>query len=195
MSHINYDEIIDVDVISDKEDLSGCNFKEKDGSDPLEVDDFVRNRMTTYSKNNLCVIYVVRNEGKTIGFYTLSMGALEVKKLKEQDRIESVPQLIAYPAVLVGNMGLDIDFRKKGLGRWIVNYFIGQILDYSKEIGCGYVFLQTNEDKRGFYEKLHFVTSGKLDNKGRMWMHRRIFAKIYLAQFLNLCVLVIMSLV
>jgi hypothetical protein len=36
----NYDNIIKVDVMSERDYLPGCDIKEDDGSDPLEVDDF-----------------------------------------------------------------------------------------------------------------------------------------------------------
>jgi GNAT superfamily N-acetyltransferase len=181
METIDHDKL-DVVLFSNSDDLSSCDFKEDDGSDPLYVDEFIHHRATIYRENNLSVIYVVKYCKEIVGFFTLSMGALEVKKLRESDKMEAAPQLTQYPALLLGNMGVEKKFRCRGIGKWICQFCIGLAIENSTKIACGYVFLQSDNKKRGFYEKLDFVSSGKENKDGKIWMYRRIFKRSFSRQ-------------
>jgi hypothetical protein len=44
--------------------------------------------------------YVVKYDKKIVGFFTASMGALEVKKMKDSEKITEVPQLHSYPVYI-----------------------------------------------------------------------------------------------
>ena len=154
-------------------DFSGCDFTEKDGSDPNGVHDFIHNNAQLYQENNLCVIYTVKCDDKTCGYSTLSMKSIEIGKLNKVDKLD-VSHLPSYPAILLGYLGVEKKFRGKGIGSCICQYCIGFAIDSSKTIGCGYVVLQTTTTTRAFYDRLDFVTSGK-EHKDKLWMYRRFF--------------------
>jgi hypothetical protein len=65
----------------ESDDFSALDFTEDDGSDPLGVDDFIRNRVMLYLSNNLCSVYTVRYEGQIVAYFTVSMSAIETKRL------------------------------------------------------------------------------------------------------------------
>jgi GNAT superfamily N-acetyltransferase len=178
MNNIEFNRI-EVSILKD-ENLESCDFKDSDGSDPLYVNHFIHHRASAYMHYNLSVIYLVKYEGQITGFFSLSMGALEVKRMKKTDKLqEEASQLISYPALLLGNMGVDRKFQRQGIGKWICKYCIGFAIEFSKKIACGYVYLQSNNEKKEFYKKLDFVTSGKEGKNGKIWMYRRIFEKTF----------------
>ena len=105
------------------------------------------------------------------------MGSIRIKDLREDEAIEGGPEK-DYPAMLIGNMGVDKKFRSKGLGSFIYEFCVGLARRLSKRVGCRYVYLYTNRDKMGFYgRKCRFISSKKISNKGRLWMYRRIIVK------------------
>ena len=55
-------------------------FLQKDGSDRNGVHDFIHNNAQLYEENNLCVIYTVKCDDKTCGYFTLSMKSIEIGK-------------------------------------------------------------------------------------------------------------------
>jgi GNAT superfamily N-acetyltransferase len=117
------------------------------------------------------------------------MGALEFKALKEVDKILDLSQLRGYPALLLGYMAVEKKSRGKGFGKWICKYSIGLAIEFSKKIGCGYVYLQTDEHKIGFYEKLDFVTSGKRIPLVEFGCTEGYLQKSYIKLFLNMFLL------
>lgn len=155
------------------DDFLGCDFTEKDGSDPNGVHGFIHTDAQLYQENNLCVVYTVKYDDKTCGYFTLSMKSIEVGKLRQGDQLD-VSHLPSYPAILLGYLGVEKKFRGKGIGSCICKYCIGFAIDSSKTIGCGYVVLQTTSTTRVFYDRLDFVTSGN-EHNGKIWMYRRFF--------------------
>jgi GNAT superfamily N-acetyltransferase len=167
-----------VSVFSGTEDVGSCDFREDD-LDPLGVDNFIRNKALAYQHYRLCVIYIIACGGAILGFFTVSMGVIDAKKLTEGEQVETASNLRSYPGLLLGYMGVDRRYRKKGLGKWICDYCIGLAIEWSDKIGCGYVFLETSENKKQFYEKVGFITSGKVNSNGKMWMYRRIYQRTF----------------
>lgn len=101
---------------------------------------------------------------------------LKIAELREGEMIEDGPAK-EYPALLLGNMGVEKRFRKKGLGSFICDICVGLARTLSKRVGCRYVILRTIRCKIEFYQKCEFVASKKISDNGRLWMYRRIIAR------------------
>ena len=61
------------------------------------------------------------------------MGSIRIKDLREDEAIEGGPEK-DYPAMLIGNMGVDKKFRSKGLGSFIYEFCVGLARRLSKEL-------------------------------------------------------------
>ncbi len=166
---------LDFDSTINYENLLKCNFKDKDGSDPLEVDHFAHRLIPTYIEKNLCNVYLAEYEKQIIGFFTTSTGTIEVENLIERDR---ELRRNSYPALLLGNMGIDQKFRSRGFGTMMYKYFENMAIEAGKKIGFGYIYLQTNWKKKSFYESFGFITTVKEDNGKRFTMYMRLPRKI-----------------
>lgn len=157
------------------DDFSKLDFTEDDGSDPLSVDDFIRNRVMLYLSNSLCAAYTVRYEGQIVAYFTASMSAIETKRLVDEDKISGI-DILSYPALLLGHMAVDKKYRGQGIGFWICEFCTGLAQEMNNKVGCALVILQTNKDKLEYYKKkCGFKHSQKQSKEGKVWMYKRVF--------------------
>jgi predicted N-acetyltransferase YhbS len=98
---------------------------------------------------------------------------MESKELEQTDKLGDFSYK-SYPAVHLGQMGVDKAYRGQKLGREICYYCIGFALTISEQIACRYIVLRTNQDKSKHYKKSGFKQSDKKSSKGRFWMYRRL---------------------
>lgn len=82
-------------LLSDKDNFSNLDFTENDGTDPLGVDIFLKQKALEYRKNNLSAIYTVRVDGELAAFFALSMFAIQVKELHDKEKIGDM-NLVSY---------------------------------------------------------------------------------------------------
>ncbi|MEM2786463.1 MAG: GNAT family N-acetyltransferase [Nitrososphaerales archaeon] len=171
MTTIDANRLVFTTFSKEGDDFSKLDFTEDDGSDPLGVDDFIRNRIMLYLSNNLCAAYTVRIEA----YFTASMSAIETKRLVDEDKISGIG-IISYPALLLGQMAVDKKYRGQGIGYWICEFCTGLAQEMNKRVGCALVILQTNKDKLDYYKKrCGFRHSQKKSKEGKVWMYKRVF--------------------
>ena len=158
---------------SKKDDFSNLDFKQIDGSDPLNVDGYIHDNPAHYIENRVSTIYSVRYDNNLIGYFTLSMSNIGKKEMLGDDAL-SVP-FRNYPALLLGQIGVDINHRRGGIGQRVCSYCsgLGQVLN--EKAACAFLILQTTPDlARNYYEpKCHF--KWKPSDKNVVWMYRKLF--------------------
>ncbi|MDE1816570.1 MAG: GNAT family N-acetyltransferase [Thaumarchaeota archaeon] len=158
---INPDEL-DIDIVSDNDDISTLNCRESDSTDPLGVQDFLETKAQIYSKNNLTSLWRVKYKGKIVAFFSLSMSSIG---LDDVPRSKQVKEMTArYPALLIGQMGVDKNYRGRKIGDAICKHCIGLARKFNERIACACITLQTTEDKASYYQQYFFETTRKLRN-------------------------------
>ncbi len=99
---------------------------------------------------NLCVTYLFKKSGKTIGYVCIAMGALQRKSLPkkriQQKRFRNVP------SPLLGQMARDVNYTKQGVGRIMVDWVLSTASRLSQEVGCRFVILDAELDKVEHYK-------------------------------------------
>ena len=161
--------------IEENDDVSKLDFTDDDKTDPLEVNAFFHSpKANEYQKQKLTSIWVVFYQDKLVGCFTLSMSAVGIVKLSGEELVVKAGEMKSYPAVLLGQFGVDKAFRHKGIGYWVCQHFTGLTRRLSKKIACRYIVLQTDENRTQLYQKLHFELSPKKPVEGRVWMYRRL---------------------
>ncbi len=159
-----------------EDDLTKLDLTDVDGSDPLHVDEFFRTKAIMYQNNRLCSIWSVLYKDKLVGCFTLTMYSITNNKLEEAELVNKAPNLISYPAILLGQIGVDKQFRNKGMGHNIIQYITGLSRQIGRKIACRYIVLQTSKDKIKLYKKIEFKKSPKNpDNKTLLWMYKRSY--------------------
>lgn len=168
---INPDDL-DFSHFTPKDDFSSNDFTDEDGSDPLGVDEFIRKKARLYEDSNLSRVYTVRYDGKVVAFCAVSMSAIEVKKLADGHAVEGATTKY-YPAMLLGQMGVDKKYRNKRIGLSICKYCLGLAVEVGQKVGCAALCLETNREKAGYYKKWGFVHAERQSTGNKVWMYVR----------------------
>ena len=137
-------------------DVFKLDCREPDGSDPLDVHDFLKTKALDYHRGKISTVFLVKQNKRVVAFFTLSMTSLESSRFSddvedEDDNLEKNNLPKRYPAVLLGQMGVDKDFRKKGFGKMICKFCLGLSFVISERVACRYIVLVTNQDKANYY--------------------------------------------
>ena len=155
------------------DDLTSFNC---DYEDDLGCNDFIHNEdeAKRYQRERLGITYLFSYEGVVVAFVTLAMSSIESKRIDKRHR--NPIRLKSYPSLLIGRLGTENDSRRKGIGKYLCSWCVGLIMELSKDIGCRYVILETNEKKICFYKKCKFERGIELDtDDGKtFWMYKRV---------------------
>lgn len=163
---------LDFPTYSTSDDFSNLDFKYK-GTDELEVDKYIHDNPTNYIDNHVSKIYSVKYETKLIGFFTLSMSFIDSSKMLDDDTLNVT--FSNYPALLLGQMGLDVDYRWGLIGKKICSFCRGIGQDLNERVACAFLILQTTTTlARKFYEPTCNF-KWKPSEKKRVWMYRKLF--------------------
>ena len=168
---------LEIRELDDSDNYDKLDFTDEDGSDPLGVHEFFHsNKAREFRNQKLSTIWVVIYKEKVIACFTLSMSAINTSKLEKDEIVEKAGEITTYPGVLLGQLGVDKEFRHRDVGYWIGQHISGLARDFNKKIACRYIVLQTDQNKIKLYEKLQFTKSIKKPNKsnGTVWMYRNI---------------------
>jgi len=164
---------LDYDFISPKDDLSSLCFTEKDGTDPLGVDEFAKQKSIAYHNNKLSTVRIVRYKKNIVGYFTVSMSAISIEDLQVGEKVAQATP-IRYPAMLLGQLGVDKNCQGQGIGTDICNFCLGLAQVIGEKIACRYMILQTSSDKTQLYERMGFTKSPKASKTEKIWMYRRV---------------------
>jgi len=118
------------------------------------------------------VTYLFSYKGEIVGYTTIAMSAISANRLTAKHKREIY--LLRYPSLLIGRLGVDNNWRKKGIGGYICDWCTGLALEFSTKIGCRYVILQTSEENIEFYKKCGFKKAKVLDDDRKIWLYQRL---------------------
>jgi GNAT superfamily N-acetyltransferase len=142
------------------------------GKDPLYIHEFYYEDLSRYQESNLSTVRLIKVNEKIVGYFTVSMNAIELDKLGKDEKVKNTTPK-KYPAMLIGRMGVDKKYRNKGIGYAVCMFCRGLAIDIGKKVACRYVILQTTEEHSEFYKKSGFIKTGDAAKKGIVWMYVR----------------------
>lgn len=160
--------------LSEVAHLPELDFTEKDGSDPLGIHKFYYDDLQRYQESNLSTVRLVKIGDKIVGYFTVSMNAIELDKLGKDEKVKNTTPR-KYPAMLIGRMGIDKKYRRKGIGSEICQFCRGLAIEIGQKVACRYVILHTTDDRNKirFYNKSGFIKSGNPPKQGVVSMFVR----------------------
>lgn len=123
------------------------------------LDGYLRRYASQNQRNHLVQVYVVENDdGKVLGYYTLSAASLGHEELPESlaRRFPKYP----IPAVLIGRMASDRRARAAGLriGSRLLIHALKQALRASDAIGVQCVIVDSKPEAVAFYQHFGFIS-------------------------------------
>ena len=165
---------LDFSFYDSLDNFSDLNFRDDDDSDPLKVDEFIHDNPKQYIDNHVSTIFTVRYHNQIIAFFTISMSSIGKKDMEFDDKINNIP-FHSYPALLLGQIGVDKKYRGQGIGQSICKYCRGLGQQLNENVACAFLILQTTKGLAEQYYESKCDFKWKKSNKERVWMYRKLF--------------------
>ena len=134
-----------------------------------DLDDFFANDAIAYEKELMGKTYcwVLRDDvTKIVGMITLANAGIQTTHLQNNPRrklnklIPYTKQGRTYPAVLIGRLGVNIDFQgsEYRIGAQIMDFIKAWFKSYDNKTGCRFILVDAvnNEHTTGYYERNGF---------------------------------------
>ena len=120
------------------------------------LDRYLKEQAAQDMRRRFAACYVALTETKLVaGYYTLSSADLPLNDLPEE-MIRKLPRYPNVPAVLLGRLAVDMDFKKQGLGGVLLVDAIHRTRR-SEIASYGLLVDAKDESAKSFYQKHSFV--------------------------------------
>lgn len=121
------------------------------------LNDWLHTRAIKNEKNHASRTYIITEESKVLGYYTLATGSVEhtdtPNKLKR-----NMPDPI--PVVILGRLAIDKNYQERGLGGALFKDAILRTINISRKIGIKAILVHAlSENAKKFYLQYGFIVS------------------------------------
>lgn len=107
-------------------------------------------------RKQVAVVYLLMDGARVAGYYTLATTGVTSDVLPENMR-KQLPRYRVLPAAIIGRLAVDQQYRRKGLGAFLLMDAFHRCLRTSKEMGFFAVMVHAiDENARSFYEAFRF---------------------------------------
>lgn len=134
-----------------------------------ELNDFILNRAADYKKSLLSVSYIFEEENSLLAYFTLSNDSLRHESFNNKSvfnrlnrRINNAKRMREYPAVKIGRLAIDLNYREQRLGSLLLNTIKTWLITNPKT-GCRFITVDAYNSAIGFYQKNGFVLVNDFD--------------------------------
>jgi len=119
------------------------------------INNFVQKNLKKRVKKHFSQAYVLLDNERFIGFYTLDTFSIAKDNFEFDNRPSALPPIV--PVVKLSMLGVDKSIQGQGLGKRLLRDMFIQVAEISKLAGCAGVYLLAEKDAINFYESLGFV--------------------------------------
>jgi len=132
-----------------------------------DLNDFFSNDCIAYSKELLGKSYCFRLDSDSSIItcsFTVSNDSIKVNSLpnsRKKKLIKSIPRpkhFKSYPAVLIGRLGVDQNFKGKGIGKELMDFIKSWFIDPNNKTGCRFLVVDAYNEPNPiqYYKKNDF---------------------------------------
>ena len=133
-------------------------------------------RQDTEKKVAATFVLIDGDTGVIAGFYSLSSTAVPLDQVPPETAKR--PRYPLVPATLLARLAVDLNYRGKGLGEFLLMDALKRCLDHSKQIGSAAVIVDAKDDAaRNFYLKHYFIELP--DQSMRLFLPMKTIAKLF----------------
>jgi len=119
------------------------------------INQFVQKNLKKRVKKHFSQAYVLLENDKFVGFYTLDTFSIVKSDFEFENRPSSLPPIV--PVVKLSMLGVDKSLQGQGIGKRLLRDMIMRVYEISKLAGCAGVYLLAEKDAVQFYESLGFL--------------------------------------
>jgi GNAT superfamily N-acetyltransferase len=127
------------------------------------VDEFLQKEAMSFQNEKLGTTYLWYHRERLIGFATLIMSQLKKNEMHKETRLEVGKEF--YPAILIGQLGVQKEFQKLGIGSMICGWCLGKAHELSEQLGCRFLIVNAVENKIDWYKRRGFQLLPKQGNR------------------------------
>lgn len=110
------------------------------------------------------------------GYYTLAATSI-LLDIIPPDAGKKLPRYPNVPAILLGRLAVDLKYRKRGYGEYLLLDALFRAYQSSRSIGAAIVIVEAKDDRaKRFYEQYDFVSLVDSDNK--LFLGMKAIAKL-----------------
>jgi GNAT superfamily N-acetyltransferase len=153
--------------------------------DHVDLNDFFFNDNILYSEELLGKSYCFTSDDKPdtiVCAFTISNDSIKVKDLppaRKNKVIELIPrakQFKSYPAVLIGRLGVNKEFKGKGVGLELMDFIKAWFIDGQNKTGCRFIVVDSYNELSPlkFYEKCSFKTIFSSEEQEKKYLNRSV---------------------
>lgn len=145
-----------------------------------DLNEFLFEKAMLYKKEFLATTFILENEEHTIAYYSIFNDSLKVeeesfasksafKRFLKELVTHPKRHLKSFPALKIGRLGIDKNYKGKGLGKLIVNNIINDTLELNEKQACKLITVDAYNQSLIFYERLNFeyLTESDKDEETR----------------------------
>lgn len=133
-----------------------------------DLNDFFINESWDYAEallgKSYCFILKKNDQPKIVCAFTVSNDSIKLsqlekpKKNKINRKIPNTKRKNTYPAVLIGRLGVDIEFQNNGIGLELMNFIKGWFVNEQNKTGCRFLVVDAYNDEKPlcYYKKCGF---------------------------------------
>ena len=140
-----------VKKLDEKMNLSGFDCS---NDDDLGLDEFIHNEALEYQNEGMGVSHLFYVKEKIAGYITVAMGSIGVKSTELEVEVYDKKR---YPALWLGRVAVDNEFRRRNVGKCMLQWSVGLAQSLSEVMGCRFIVLVTKGEHRiKFYRECGF---------------------------------------
>ncbi len=146
-----------------------------------DLNDFFANDSVNYSRELLGKSYCFRLDEKpeiVVCAFTISNDSIKAntlpnnRKKKVSKKIPRQKHFKSYPAVLIGRLGVNTDYKRLGLGRELMDFIKAWFIDTNNKTGCRFVVVDSynEEEPLVYYQKNDFEFLFSTEEQEKQYM-------------------------
>lgn len=127
-----------------------------------DLNDFLLNSAKDYSEQLLAVTNIIESETETVAFYSLFNDRIAMDQFEEtrewnrfRKAFPNAKRINSYPAMKIGRLGVNENWKGKGIGTDIIGFLKQQFIDNNRT-GCRFISVDAYAASLKFYEKCGF---------------------------------------
>lgn len=141
---------LSIKKLDDTVNCSQFNCKSED------VQNFLIDTAKDFRNEMLGMTYCVFHDTKMVAFFTISMDGLRIQNMEVDDQIGR-KNIEYYPAIKIGQLGVDLDHEGEGIGSYILKLIYGIGGQLSDHIGCRFIVVNSLPSACSWYETRGFT--------------------------------------
>lgn len=147
-----------------------------------DLNDFFLNDCIPYSNDLIGKSYCFtldENPETIVCAFTISNDSIKVadlpnaRKKKVNELIARKKQFKSYPALLIGRLGVNLEFKGQGVGLELMNFIKAWFIDGQNKTGCRFIVVDSYNETGplSFYIKCNFKTLFSTEEQEKEYLH------------------------